>query len=211
MDGPTIKRLRRRLGVTQEQLAAQMSVDQGTVSRWERGVELPRPRRITQLAQLLSAAEDRRVLRVATASVRHNLLAATLMDSSGRLREISQKGIDHYRVRHGVEIREQLGTSMEQHLKDSGLDAVWADIERSGLMDGSALLVRLVVSHDGYERATHYEPMVVDGELVGIYSFLAGPQTFDGSIGYQLRRLEIVHGDGSLDTIDLSRRDTSNT
>ena len=53
MDGSAIRQLRRRLGITQRQLADRLNVDQGTISRWERGVEGPRPAREAALRDML--------------------------------------------------------------------------------------------------------------------------------------------------------------
>lgn len=43
MEGRFIKEMRIRLDLTRGQLVELMLVDQGTVSRWERGAEVPRP------------------------------------------------------------------------------------------------------------------------------------------------------------------------
>lgn len=51
--GESLRSLRERSGLGQGQLAAQLGVRQQTVSRWERGVALPRPTRIVELAQAL--------------------------------------------------------------------------------------------------------------------------------------------------------------
>jgi transcriptional regulator with XRE-family HTH domain len=37
MDGPAVRRLRRRAGLTQRALAARLGVAENTVARWERG------------------------------------------------------------------------------------------------------------------------------------------------------------------------------
>ena len=52
----TLAMLRRRSGLTQEQLAQRMSVTVGTVSKWERGVieiNLP-PRELKKLCEVLN-------------------------------------------------------------------------------------------------------------------------------------------------------------
>ncbi|MEY8841796.1 helix-turn-helix transcriptional regulator, partial [Cribrihabitans sp. XS_ASV171] len=41
-DAMDIRWFRRRIGWTQLDLAERLGVDQGTISRWERGVEAPR-------------------------------------------------------------------------------------------------------------------------------------------------------------------------
>jgi len=49
-----IRRLRRQYGWTQRELAGQLQVDSVTVSRWERGVTVPRPGVMRSLERLLT-------------------------------------------------------------------------------------------------------------------------------------------------------------
>lgn len=51
--GAVLRRRREVLRMGQEQLAATLGVRQQTVSRWERGLAVPRPRRVVELARLL--------------------------------------------------------------------------------------------------------------------------------------------------------------
>ena len=51
--GETLKIRREERGLGQEELAAQLGVRQQTVSRWEKGLALPRPARVVQLASAL--------------------------------------------------------------------------------------------------------------------------------------------------------------
>ncbi len=53
----TIRALRRRLGLTQAELARQLDTDPGTVSRWERGVTQPRATYRTRIAALLGETD----------------------------------------------------------------------------------------------------------------------------------------------------------
>ena len=58
MTGTEVQRLRRRLGVTQAQLAARVGVHKLTVSRWERGqVRVTEP--MSRLLKLLAATVPR--------------------------------------------------------------------------------------------------------------------------------------------------------
>jgi transcriptional regulator with XRE-family HTH domain len=49
----TLKVRREELGYGQEQVAQHLGVSQQTISRWEKGLALPRPGRVVQLAELL--------------------------------------------------------------------------------------------------------------------------------------------------------------
>lgn len=48
--GPTIRLLRREMGLTQRELADLVKVSRVTVSNWERGKELPHPNRLERIA-----------------------------------------------------------------------------------------------------------------------------------------------------------------
>lgn len=51
--GETLKIRREERGLGQEELALQLGVRQQSVSRWEKGLALPRPARVLQLAEAL--------------------------------------------------------------------------------------------------------------------------------------------------------------
>lgn len=53
MDNKEIKALRKKLKLTQKELAARVKVDAITVSRWERGKQKPSPLAKRQLARLV--------------------------------------------------------------------------------------------------------------------------------------------------------------
>ena len=48
----TLRQLRQARGWTQEQLARRLGVEQGAVSKWERGQAVPHPRTHTRLADV---------------------------------------------------------------------------------------------------------------------------------------------------------------
>ena len=47
-----VKELRKKLKLTQAEFAGKMKVSEGTVSRWERGDQKPRPRHIRIMERL---------------------------------------------------------------------------------------------------------------------------------------------------------------
>lgn len=55
----TLKVRREELRLGQAELAARLGVSQQTVSRWEQGLALPRPARVTDLARQLDLPVDR--------------------------------------------------------------------------------------------------------------------------------------------------------
>jgi len=54
MDGKELKTFRKRLGLTQKELAARLKVDAITVSRWERNQQKPSQQARRQLARLVN-------------------------------------------------------------------------------------------------------------------------------------------------------------
>ena len=74
--------------MTRDDVAHRLDVDEGTVSRWERGIEQPRPANLAALRDLLLRREGRRMRDRAVAMVRHDLLAACLSDAGPRIAEI---------------------------------------------------------------------------------------------------------------------------
>jgi len=53
-----IRKKREAKGLTQDQLADALGVDQTAVSQWERGVTLPRADKLPELAKLLGCTID---------------------------------------------------------------------------------------------------------------------------------------------------------
>lgn len=51
--GETLRIRREELGFGQERVASKLGVTQQTVSRWEKGLAVPRPARVVELADLL--------------------------------------------------------------------------------------------------------------------------------------------------------------
>ena len=57
MDSTEIKALRKKLRLTQKELAARVKVDAITVSRWERNEQRPSRQALRQLARLVNNAK----------------------------------------------------------------------------------------------------------------------------------------------------------
>ena len=171
MDGALIKELRRRLGMTQRQLAEQLNVDQGTVSRWERGAESPRPARRAALQNLLLRDQSRRAMLRSLAFVRHDYLPSTLLDGKLRLVELSASGRRHF-VARGQDPDALLGMSLERYSDRIGKPSFVAAVRESGLLKGDCLLFRFVSNLGGRGHATVYEPIFEDEELIGVLNYV---------------------------------------
>ena len=161
--------------MTQGQLAERLHVDQGTISRWERGVESPRPARRAALSKLLLRDESRRVILRGLAFVRQDYLPSTLLDSRLRLLEISPSGARHFRSR-GLDPDAMIGISLDRYAERVGNPEIKGllhkNLSGSGLLKGDALLFRFVRNRMGKGHATVYEPIFEDGELIGILNFV---------------------------------------
>lgn len=173
MDGAEIRRLRRRAGLTQEALAECVGVQQGTVSRWERGIELPRPRSANALRNLLLVDLARSASVRQMAMIRNNLVTGVAFDSKARLREINDRTLHFYRRRDNYDLRADLGMSLQQQMLDRDGEVVWNVLRNSGLLKGAALLVRIFVSTESISHLTHYEPFFQDGEFEGVVAYIA--------------------------------------
>lgn len=173
MEGREIRQLRRRAGLTQEALAERLGVDQGTVSRWERGVERPRPRRLSLVRQLLLVDAEQIARHRQLAMIRSDMVAGGLHDDRLRMREISGKVARYYRNRHNYDITRDYGKSLEQQFLERDGAEAWKAIQLSGLLEGTALMVRLFFSTATFSHLTHYEPIFEDGAMSGTVAYIA--------------------------------------
>jgi transcriptional regulator with XRE-family HTH domain len=107
----TLRARREEMRLNQRDLAARLGVKQQTVSRWESGIAVPRPDRVTQLAGVLGIDRGR-LLQLAGYLAEDDPLAdpevATVMAS---VRKLSDKDLVHvldtawneHRSRHGID------------------------------------------------------------------------------------------------------------
>lgn len=106
----TLRARREEMRLNQRDLAAKLGVKQQTVSRWESGIAVPRPDRVTQLAGVLSVDRGR-LLQLAGYLAEDDPLAdpevATVLAS---IRKLSDRDLVHvldsawqeHRSRHGL-------------------------------------------------------------------------------------------------------------
>ncbi|MWD26256.1 helix-turn-helix domain-containing protein [Aquicoccus sp. SCR17] len=191
MDGTTIRELRRRLGITQHQLADRIGVDQGTISRWERGVENPRPRRAARLRQLLVRDEERRHMDRSLALIRHDLQQATLLDERLKIVEISASGERFFRAR-GQDPTRLLGMSFDRYVDRIGAPKLMDQVAECGLLKGDALLFRFTVNARGRGNTTVWEPIFQGGKLAGVLNFVSSLQSFPPNDDFSIECVDFV-------------------
>ena len=153
--------------MTQHELTERMNVDQGTISRRERGMESPRPARRAALNDLLLQDESRRAMQRALAIVRQDYMPSTLLDGRLRLAEVSES-ITRPFLSRDLDPDRLIGLSVESVSERWGMPYLYETLSQSGLLEGDALLYRFVRNHHGHGHATVYEPIFEDGRLVGI-------------------------------------------
>nr|WP_280952599.1 helix-turn-helix transcriptional regulator [Roseovarius aestuariivivens] len=163
--------LRKRLGMTQRQLAERLRVDQGTVSRWERSVEQPRPAKQAELQKLLNLDDNTRAMLRARAFVHNDFLPSVLLDSKLRLVAISDSGKRYYRDR-GMNPRAMMGMSLDWIVQRQRNSFFFDKVEESGLLHGECIFFRFVTNSGGRGHATVYEPIFDEAGLAGMLCYI---------------------------------------
>jgi transcriptional regulator with XRE-family HTH domain len=171
MEGEAIRNLRRRLGITQQQLGDRLGVDQATVSRWERGVENPRPSRQKILRTILIHDEEKRFLDRSLSIVRNDLMVSTLVDAKLHLSELSASSENYFR-RRGRDPEQITGMHMHRYAERYGLPEMLDLVDKAGLLTGDAMMFRFTVTGNGLGNTTVWEPLFYDGEFHGMINSL---------------------------------------
>lgn len=192
MEPSYIRELRRQLGWTQMDLADAMDVDQGTVSRWERGVDVPRPARVAALRDILVKEDSARAMARFQARFRHALHPATLHDARTRLLSFNAPTARHYRDAYDFDLHGHLGCSFERHAASLSLDHAWQAFCRSELLRGDILLARIYFKSGSSGHVTQYEPFFDGGMLAGFGATLIGRLAFPESTGTSTERIEVI-------------------
>lgn len=144
-----IRRFRQLNGLKQFALADVLNVDQATVSRWERGVQIPdiaTQMRLRTLIQQGMPLHDRLIRHL----VRHAPGLAGLLDREARILEASDPAI----ALLGVSLDGPSPPSARPHFSD-GLAMAWQEAERAGLFDGQVASVRVVTAVRDTARKEH--------------------------------------------------------
>lgn len=53
-----IARIRKKFGITQQQLSERLEVDRSTIAKWESGESMPRADKLPELAKILNCSID---------------------------------------------------------------------------------------------------------------------------------------------------------
>lgn len=201
----TIKDFRRRLGWTQWDLAERLNVDQGTVSRWERGIESPRPSTASALRDLILREDDLRAMKRFKAMMAHSLQPMCFIDESARLRGFNAHTLEKYARDYGLDLSSHVGLEWERHAEILSMESSWEVFRDSGFMRGDLMLARFYVNVRGKGHVTQYEPIFELGKLVGLGATLIGRFDFPANDEVTLERAEVVHADAPGEIVDIHR------
>lgn len=183
--------MRLRLGMTQGQLADVLQVDQGTISRWERGVESPRPARQAEIQKLFSQQQNQRAVLRNQAILQQDWLPSTFLDSKLRLTKMSASAKKHYMER-GQDPDALFGMSLGRYTDRSGLSAFYQKIVESGLLSGDLLLLRFVRNHNGLCHSAVYEPVMEGTELAGVLCYATNYFNIANAPGHSIELVEAI-------------------
>ena len=198
-----IRDFRRRLGWTQWDLAEKLNVDQGTVSRWERGVESPRPATAGALRELILREDDRRAIERRKAMVEHSLQPACLVDKNARLQNINHRAIAKSCRDHRIDLSNHVGLEWERHAEVVSMQQAWEVFRDSRFLKGDVLLARFYANLRGRGHVTQYEPIFEMGELAGFTGVVVGTFDLPDNSDKSLERAEVVYADAPDELVDI--------
>lgn len=178
MNGKKIRELRRNMGLSQIDLAHLVGVDQGTVSRWERGKESPRPTNQAALQNALSAARKRVEPCRVRAFLEYDVVPSVKLDSTLKMVGYSKNAARHYLEKHGIELDKLKGTGLKEHAFRLGVPELWEAVNESGLLEGKVGFFRFVMNVNGRGHSTIYEPIFEDDEVAGFLGYISGTYEF---------------------------------
>lgn len=188
----SIKEFRRRMGWTQWELAEHLGVDQGTVSRWERGVENPRPVTDAKIRDLILRADDQQAIRLFRARLDCSLTPTCFMDAKSRLVSFNGPGEQKYRNDFNLDVNKHIGLEFAQHAEILDQELSWEVFKKSRILSGELLLVRFYFNTNGVGHVTQYDPVFELGKLAAIGATVVGTFQFPGGKGITLERAEAV-------------------
>lgn len=194
-----------RMGWTQWDLAERIGVDQGTVSRWERGIENPRPATTAALRDLMLYEDDLQLMKRQQARIMHSIQPALFMDAKTRLQSVNRAGLQNYVDRFDIDLMDHPGVSFEQIAERLSVNGVGAAVNNLGLLSGDLLFLRLYVNDRGAGHVAQYDPVFEAGRLAGISAMIVGTFELPRNNTHSIERIEAVHLDAPDKLVDLYR------
>lgn len=150
-----LRQYRQHNGINQAALAAMLGVDQTTISRWERGRDVPSLKALREIRDLLRREITSRQDMVVRARVRHAVWPATVVCRGAVFVECNQGALREIGL-NGVDLR---GQSIYGHF-GAHTDDVTERWEKTGIFSGEiALTISINELKTGGEKPVHIRTM----------------------------------------------------
>ena len=187
-----IRSMRRRLGLTQSELADALGVDQASVSRWERAADAPRPHRLAQIRDLLLRDDRERARRRQIAIVEHNLHPATIVDERMRLVRMSNRALVHFATTRGVDASGDVGRHLGFHGETVSNSEFCSHFLDGRLRPHEIVMGRILVNLRGLGSICEVEPIFRDARFAGLVYYQSGTCEAPPFDGFRVERTEIL-------------------
>lgn len=205
MEFSAIKEFRRQRGWTQWDLAEKLGVDQGTVSRWERGIETPRPATSARLRDMVLFEDDLMARKLCETRVRHSISPAVLVGANSRLLAFNPAATRKYQKDFGFDLNSHLGIEWERHAEILSTQSMWKAFVDSRFLQGELLLARFFVNKCGKGHVTQYDPVFELGKLSGFSGTVIGTFTLPPNQDHTVERVEVIHADDPDKIVEIYR------
>lgn len=192
MNGTEIRALRRRLGMTQNDVATALQVDQGTVSRWERGKEAPRPVNLAALRDLIQSDSERRAASRLRTFMSGEMYSTMFMNAHAQIREVSRLCEKHYNERFALDIADHFGKTFYRHVAAVGREQLDPALSDCNAFKGDTLLVRTWMNVRGVASCNVFEPVFEHGTFVGTVGYLASRHRIEPNDEVTLEKVEVI-------------------
>ncbi|AXI49367.1 hypothetical protein C1J03_25020 (plasmid) [Sulfitobacter sp. SK012] len=192
MNSYDIRSWRRSLGLTQAELSEALDVDQGTVSRWERGLVEPRPAIMRAIIKIAASREEAvRDCRL-DSLIKNDMFPAFVLDRRGIIRDASDSMKLAYSDHFGGGGEHLVGKDLVAHNTQHGIPEVWETIEASGTFEGDTALLRLACNVQGAGFFYVVEPFVAENNQRRLCIYVTGQFEFPENDRYSLELAEVL-------------------
>ncbi|TMV05485.1 helix-turn-helix domain-containing protein [Ruegeria sediminis] len=181
--------------MTQNDIADALQVDQGTVSRWERDIEKPRPANFHALRDLLFDDPGKQSEFGANWLLKRSPMSAILVGEDRRIWEASPGCYSFYRNRDGMDVGAYLGSPLNRLLDHVNREDFLEVLEDWGVLDGEALMMRIYTNKNGTVTCHQVEPVHQAGEFFGTTAFLSHSFQIADNEDVGIEKVEAVMND----------------
>jgi transcriptional regulator with XRE-family HTH domain len=192
MNGYDIRSWRRSLGLTQADLSEALDVDQGTVSRWERGLVEPRPETMRAIVEMVASRGNAGANDRLDSLINKDFFPAFLLDRRGIVLNASTSMKRIYSDHFGGGGEHVIGKDFVAHNIQHGIPEVWDTIEASGIFECGTALMRLACNVQGAGFFYVAEPYASGNEQRHLCIYVTGQFGFPENDRYSLELAEVL-------------------